>query len=107
MYCSRGESVRFVYVTNLRVEGKQTHILCETKTLSTQEMRQWATRYCRWEIISRIWVVYASLSASPPTSLISLPFTSNGSRSHRFAPTAVLNVLLGELYTQETISTCL
>jgi hypothetical protein len=38
IYCSRGESVRFAYVTSLWAEGKQTHILW-TKMLPTQEMR--------------------------------------------------------------------
>jgi hypothetical protein len=31
--------------------------------------------------------VYASLSATPPTPLIPMLFTSNGSRALRFAPT--------------------
>jgi hypothetical protein len=37
-----------------------------------------------------VWTVYASLPATPPTPLIPLPSTSNGSRAHRFAPTTVL-----------------
>jgi hypothetical protein len=28
--------VRFAYITSLRVEGKQTHILCKPKTLGTE-----------------------------------------------------------------------
>jgi hypothetical protein len=34
-YCSRGESVCFAYITSLRVEGKQMHILCKPKALPT------------------------------------------------------------------------
>jgi hypothetical protein len=71
--CSRGESVRFAYVTCLRVEGKQIHILRERKTLPTQELRQRATKYCSWKIMSKGWTVHASLSATPPASLIPLP----------------------------------
>jgi hypothetical protein len=48
-------------------------------------MKQRATKYCRWEIM----FVDASLSATP---LIPLPFTSNGCRAHRFAPTTVQTV---------------
>jgi hypothetical protein len=65
--------VRFAYVASLRVEGKQTHILCKPKTLPTQELRQRATKYSRWEIMKKVWAVYASLSATPPTPLTPLP----------------------------------
>jgi hypothetical protein len=51
MACSRGQTVRFACITSLRLEGKQTHILCKLKTISTQELRQRATKYCRWEIM--------------------------------------------------------
>jgi hypothetical protein len=39
-----------------------------------------------------VWTVYASLSATPPTPLIPLPFTSNGRGTHRFVPTTVCQV---------------
>jgi hypothetical protein len=68
---TRNQTVRFTYVTSLRVEGKQTHVLCKPKT-STQEMRQRATKYCHWEIMFIVWTVYAPLSAAPPTPLIPL-----------------------------------
>jgi hypothetical protein len=81
--------MRFAYVTSLRAEGKQTHILYKPKTLATQEMRQRATKYCHWEIMLIVYTVHAPLSATP---LISLPFTSNGPRTQRFAPTTVPNM---------------
>jgi hypothetical protein len=83
--------VRFAYVTSLQAEGKQTHILCEPKTLLTWELRQRATNYCRWEIMFIVWTVYASFSATP---LIHLPFTSNGRGTHRFVPTTVHSYIL-------------
>jgi hypothetical protein len=64
-YSCRDQTVRFAHVTILRVEGKNT-ILCNPKTLPTQELRQRATKYCRWEIMFVVWTVYASLSATPP-----------------------------------------
>jgi hypothetical protein len=51
IYSSRHQNLRFAYVTSLRVEGKQTQILCKPKTLLTQELRQRATKYRRWEIM--------------------------------------------------------
>jgi hypothetical protein len=104
MYCSRGESVRFAYITSLLIEGKQTHILCKPKILPTQELRQRATKYCRWEIMFIVWTVYASLSVTTPNPLIPLPFTSNGSRAHRFASTTVTFVSSSPvLWRQKTI----
>jgi hypothetical protein len=81
--------MRFAYVISLRVEGKQTPILCKPKTLQTQKLRQRATKYCRWEIMFIVWTVYASLSAVSPSPLIPLPSTSNGRGTHSFAPTTV------------------
>jgi hypothetical protein len=66
-------AVRFAYVTGLRVEGKQTHIPCKPKTLSTQELGRRATKCCRWEIMFIVRTVYASLPVTPPTPLIPLP----------------------------------
>jgi hypothetical protein len=85
-YCSRGESVRFAYVTSLRVEGKEMHILCKANILPTQEMRQRAPLGNN----VFVWSVDDSLSAIPPTPLIPVPFTSNGSQAHRFAPTTIM-----------------
>jgi hypothetical protein len=79
--------VRFAYVTSLWVEENQKHMLCEPKTLSTQEMRQRAAKYCSWEIMFLVRTVYTSLSAATPIPLITLPFTPNGPQTHRFAPT--------------------
>jgi hypothetical protein len=90
MYSTRDQTVRFAYVTNLRVEGKQTHILCKPKTLPTYELRQRDTKYCRWEIMFIEWTLYTPLPATPPTPLIPFPFSSNGRGTHRFAPTTVL-----------------
>jgi hypothetical protein len=67
--------VRFAYVTSLRVEGKQTHILCRPKILPT------GTETARNKLLplgNNVYSMdstYASLSATP---LIPLPFTSNG-----------------------------
>jgi hypothetical protein len=93
-YCIRDQTVRLAYVTSLWVEGKQVHVLCKPKTLSAQEMRQWATKYCCWEIMFIVWTVYASLFAAPPTPLIPLPLTSNGSQAPSFIPTTVLVVVI-------------
>jgi hypothetical protein len=66
-YSSRYQTVRFAYVTSSRVEGKQTHIyVCKPKTLLIYELRQRATKYCRREMILKVWTLYASLSATPP-----------------------------------------
>jgi hypothetical protein len=81
--------VCFAYVTSLRVEGKQTHTLCKPNTLTTYELRQRATKYCRWEIMFIVWTVYVYLPANPPTPLIPLPVTSNGRETRIFAPTTV------------------
>jgi hypothetical protein len=43
--------VDFAYITIFRVEGNQVRILCKSKPLPTSEMRQRATKYCRWEIL--------------------------------------------------------
>jgi hypothetical protein len=40
-----GTKLCLAYVTSLRVEGKQTHILCKPKKISKQKMRQRATKY--------------------------------------------------------------
>jgi hypothetical protein len=90
-YCSRGESMRFAYVTSLRVQIKQINVLCKPKTLPTQELRQRATKYFRWKIIFIVWAENASLSATPPTPVIAVPFTFNGTRAHRFVPTTVIS----------------
>jgi hypothetical protein len=66
------------------------NVLCKPKTLATDELRQRATKYWRWEIMSIVRIVYASLSVAPPTPLIPLPFTCNGPQAHRFAPTIVM-----------------
>jgi hypothetical protein len=86
MYSSRDQTVRFACVTSLKVEGKHLPYTMY-KTLPTQELRQRATKYCRWEIMFIVWAAHASLSAAPPTPLIPLPFTSNGKGTHTFAPT--------------------
>jgi hypothetical protein len=91
LYSARDQTVRFAYVTSLRVEGKQTHIICEPQTLPLSELRQRATKYCRWEIMFVVWTVYAFLSATP---LIPLPFISNGCETHTFAP---ITVPLGDI----------
>jgi hypothetical protein len=70
-------------------EKKRIHY-ANKKTLPAQEMRQRATKYCCWEIMLIVWTVYASLSATTPTPLNSLSFTSDGSRPHRLAPTTVV-----------------
>jgi hypothetical protein len=70
-YSNRDQTVRFVYVSSLRVEGRQTNILCKPKTLTTYELRQRATKYCRWEIMFVIRTVFALLSATPPALLTS------------------------------------
>jgi hypothetical protein len=77
MYCTRDQTWRLAYVTSLRVEGKQTHILCKPKTLPTKEMRQRATKYCSWEIMFIVCTVHASLNDTPPTALIHLPLLTD------------------------------
>jgi hypothetical protein len=79
--CSRGESVHFALACSYK-ENKCIYTLCNPKTLPRKEMREWAIKYYRWEIMCT-WTVSASFSA---ILLIPLPFTSNGSRAHKFAP---------------------
>jgi hypothetical protein len=78
--------------TSLALEQKENmyYILRKPKTLPIQELRQRATKYCRSEMMLKVWPVHASLSAPPSTPLIPLRFTSNGRGTHRFAPTTVL-----------------
>jgi hypothetical protein len=89
MYSTRDKTLRFAYVTSLLIEGNETHVglLRNPKTLPRQELRQRATKYCRWETMFIVWTIYSSLLATPPTRLIPLPFISNGRLTHRFAPT--------------------
>jgi hypothetical protein len=86
-YSRRDQTVRFAYVTSLQVERKQTHILCKRKTSPTCKLRQRATKCCHCEIIVIVWTVYASLSATPPTPLLPLPFSSNRRGTQGFAST--------------------
>jgi hypothetical protein len=83
------QTVRFAHVTSLRVEGKQTHILCNPKTLLTHELRQRSTKYCRWEIMFIYGQRMLPYLIPFPTPLIPLRFTSNGRRTHRFASITV------------------
>jgi hypothetical protein len=39
-FYTMNQTVLFAYITNLRVEGKQMHILCKPQTLPTEELRQ-------------------------------------------------------------------
>jgi hypothetical protein len=66
------------------------HVLCKPKILSTQEVRQLAPKYCSWEMVFKVWTVSVSIIANAPISLFLLPFNSNASQAHRFAPTALL-----------------
>jgi hypothetical protein len=84
-YSSRDQTVRFAYVTSLRMKGKRTHVPCKPKTLPTYEVAQRAEKYCHWEIMFVVWTECASLSATPSNSLIHLPCTYNGYGTHRFA----------------------
>jgi hypothetical protein len=73
--CStRDQTMCFAYVTSLRVERKQTHILCKPKTSRTQELRQRDTKYCRWEIMFIVRTVCGSLYAIPPNPPHTLVF---------------------------------
>jgi hypothetical protein len=51
-----------------------SHILLQTKDISTLELRQLATKYCSWQIMFAEWTVHASLSATPPSTLIRFYF---------------------------------
>jgi hypothetical protein len=81
--------VRFAYVTSLWVKGKQT--------LQTKDTIDTGNETASYKVLPLgdnfvVRTVCASLSATSPTRLISLLFTSNGSRAHRFAPTAVTDI---------------
>jgi hypothetical protein len=54
-FSTRDQTVRFACVTSLWVEGKQPHILCKPQTLSTQDPRQRAAKYCRWKKMCFVW----------------------------------------------------
>jgi hypothetical protein len=63
---------------------------CTVPRTPTQELRQYAKKYCYWEIMFIVWTVHASLSATPPTPLF--PMSSPRRGMHRFAPTTVLDL---------------
>jgi hypothetical protein len=52
------------------------------------------TASCKVLPLGNKWTVYASLSATPPTLLITLPFASSGRGTHRFVPTTVNTTIL-------------
>jgi hypothetical protein len=87
------QTVSLAYVTSLRVEGKQTHILCKSKTLSTQEMRQRTRKYCRWEIMFLYEQYMLPYLLPLPTPLIPLRFASYGRGTHRLVLTTVRSCL--------------
>jgi hypothetical protein len=60
IHISREETVRFSYLSGLRVEGKQMHILSKVKTL----LETASCNYCRWEIMFVVWKIYTALSAA-------------------------------------------
>jgi hypothetical protein len=84
--------VRIANVTTLCVEGKQKLIFCKAKS-STQEMRQRATKYCRWGVLFIAWAVIVTLR----TTSHELPFTSNGLQTHRFARATVLRIVISSV----------
>jgi hypothetical protein len=71
------------------VQKENRRMYYVNQRLSTQELRQRATKYCRQEIMFVVWTLHASMPASLPTPPVPLPFISNGSEMHVFAPTAV------------------
>jgi hypothetical protein len=75
--------VRFSYVTILRVEEIQAHMLLKPKTLPVTA----SYKYCRWEILLVVWTVYVSLPVTLPTPLIPLSLTSNERGTHGFVLT--------------------
>jgi hypothetical protein len=54
-------------------------------------MRQWATKYSCWEIMSLVWTAYASLSAASHSS-DPLVFSSNGPQAQKFVETTVTKI---------------
>jgi hypothetical protein len=92
----RDQTVRFAYVTSFRLEGKQTHMLCEPKTLPTKELGQRATKYCRWEIMFYSSDSICFLICYPSYSSDNLAFFfSNVRGTHRFVLITVHGGLLG------------
>lgn len=89
IYCSRGESVGFDYVTSLRVAEKQNHIPRKQRKLPTSEIIRRSTRYYRWKMTFIVFIVYDFLSATPPAPPIPIPFITNGCRAHIIAPTTI------------------
>lgn len=69
-------------------QKKTTHILRKPKTSPTKELRQSATKCFRWEMFFNGPYFYSSHS---------LPFTSNGRRTQRFAPITLLRVWFGSV----------
>jgi hypothetical protein len=74
MYGTRDQTVRFVYVISLFVEGRQTHVLCKQRdTMDTgNETAGKKCLQCGQYVISSL-----------PRPVIALPFTSNGPQEHR------------------------
>jgi hypothetical protein len=91
----RAETLRLAYVTILRLEGKQIHILCTSKTLPMKELRWRATKYCSWEITFIVWAIYASLAAFTVTHLIPLHSIYSGRQQLSFAPATLLGRRVG------------
>jgi hypothetical protein len=84
----RHEFVCFAYVTSLRVEWKQMHILCKPKTLPETV----SYKLLPLDKMFIVWVVHASLSAAPHNSLIPLSSSSSSRQAQRFASTYSTNI---------------
>lgn len=79
MYGTRDQTVRFVYVTSLFVEGRQTHVLCKQRdTMGTGNETARYTAAGKKCLQCGQYVI-----SSLPRPVIALPFTSNGPQEHR------------------------
>jgi hypothetical protein len=85
---SRGQTVRFVYVSSLRVEGKQVHILYKP------DITDRGTQTASYKVLPLGNYVYSLGSVCILTCCYSYPlqFTSNGRGMHKFVPTTVRSV---------------
>jgi hypothetical protein len=81
VYSRRDQTVLFALVTSLRVEGKQTHILCKPKTLP--ETASYKVLPLRNNIYSMDSICFLIRYSSHPSD----PLATRGRGTHRFDPT--------------------
>jgi hypothetical protein len=96
-YSSRDQTVRFAYITSLRVERKQTHVqtMQTIQTMQTRDNTDTGTETMSHKLLPlgcNIFRMDSICFLLCYPSLIPLPFTSDGRGTHRFIPTNVSEI---------------